>query len=95
MRQKDDQQDERDLNNELRWAASRPGSRWADAERLPTIAEDGTGAFEDCLTSWEAKAFNGYMRMFPDSAYALNQSPWFRPICAKGEASQMKSHQVM
>lgn len=38
--------------------------------------------FVQCLTDWEWTALTDYLHFYPDSIYALNQSPENRPTYA-------------
>ena len=88
LRSPERESDAEQLNRELSWAASRPGSRWHDKEAVPTLASHGLGAFEECLTDWEAEAYQTYMQQYPDCVYALNQNPTSWPIFSKGQAAR-------
>ena len=77
-----------DLNAELKWAASRPGSCWK-GEKFPTLADGGLSGFEESLTALERKWFQDYQKIQDNSIYSLNQNPSFRCILAKDKARCM------
>ena len=93
------------LNYELRWAASRPESRWYTLEKnkkknttgtnsvceLPMPQFDDPTAFEDCLTTWEHDAYLQYLKKHPSSVYSMNQNPNSRATYAKGEVGVVKA----
>ena len=90
-RHPDNEQDAADLEEEVCWAASRPGSRWTGGKPQIGCGEGekaiNSAVFEDCLTPWEMKIYLDYQAMCPNSIYSLNQSPDYRPICAKTNVS--------
>ena len=73
------------MDEELQWAASRPGSCWP-VGNPPRVATRGIAAFEDCLTAVEKKWLDDYQKIQGGSIYSLNQNPEFRCMTAKGEA---------
>lgn len=64
--------DAEQLDEELRWASSRPSSMWDDA--VPPSHKDPS-AFAATLTENEAKFLAKYLKESPMGMYSLNQDP--------------------
>ena len=75
--------DERKLDEELAWAASRPSSLWSGPP--PRVATHGVQIFEDCLSEFEKGVYEEYVRRLPGCVYSLNQNPDVRCVHAKGK----------
>ena len=89
--------DAEELQEELRWASTRPESRWKTGNdskdngleaMLTTVIEDGDDEtiWEHCLTASEHKFYMKYLEQYPDSCYSLNQDPDHTPMYARGKA---------
>ena len=83
---RNEEEDAADLQRDLEWAASRPGSMWKGPGQ-PSLEQHGKHVFEECLTDWEAGIYESYIGIQRDTVYSLNQKPDHRCMLAKHEAS--------
>lgn len=79
--------DQDELNAELKWACSRPGSLWNSAGDLSEVPDVSMpDAFERCFSQWELDAYAEYTRSYPNAVYAMNQNPTCRATLTRGQA---------